>query len=53
LGFSLGAALGALTLSVFSVSDLGWVAAACEVGALTLTFAVNNVSARCVKPAVA
>ena len=53
LGFSLGAALGALTLSVLSVSDLGWVAAACEVGALALTLAVNNVFARCAKPALA
>ena len=53
LGFSLGAALGALTLSVFSVSDLGWVGAACEVGALTLTLVVNGVFARCVKPAAA
>jgi len=37
LGFSLVAALGSLTLSYASVADLGWVAAACEIAALTLT----------------
>ncbi|WP_144107782.1 MFS transporter [Paraburkholderia sp. BCC1886] len=37
LGFSLGAALGSLTLSFGSANDLGWVAAACEVAALGLT----------------
>jgi len=37
LGFSLGAALGSLTLSYASVADLGWVAAVCEAAALTLT----------------
>lgn len=46
LGFSLGAALGALTLSMFSVADLGWVAAACEGGALVLSWALNGVHAR-------
>jgi predicted MFS family arabinose efflux permease len=39
-GFSLGAALGSLTLSYTSVSDLGWAAAACEAAALGLTIAV-------------
>jgi predicted MFS family arabinose efflux permease len=37
LGFSLGAALGSLTLSFASTADLGWVAAACEAAALGLT----------------
>jgi predicted MFS family arabinose efflux permease len=37
LGFSLGAALGSLILSVTSVINLGWTAAACEVAALILT----------------
>lgn len=40
LGFSTGAALGALTLTRFGVNDLGWVAAACETAALLLTFAM-------------
>lgn len=53
LGFSLGAALGALTLNAFTVSDLGWVAAVCEVGALALTLTVHNVFVRCVKPVAA
>jgi predicted MFS family arabinose efflux permease len=42
LGFSLGAALGALTLSVWGVKDLGWVAAACELAALGMTVAVTG-----------
>lgn len=42
LGFSLGAALGSLTLSVTSVTNLGWTAAACEVAALTLTLAISR-----------
>jgi len=39
LGFSLGAALGSLTLTRGAASDLGWMGAACEVAAL-LTIAV-------------
>ena len=37
LGFSLGAALGSLTLGYASLADLGWVAAVCEMAALALT----------------
>ncbi|MGV7246958.1 MFS transporter, partial [Caballeronia sp. M23-90] len=53
LGFSLGAALGSLTLSVASVSDLGWVAALCEVGALVLTVSIGRhvVKVRCASTA--
>ncbi|SAL34489.1 MFS transporter [Caballeronia humi] len=40
LGFSLGAALGSLTLSFTSVANLGWTAAACEVAALALTVGI-------------
>jgi predicted MFS family arabinose efflux permease len=40
LGFSLGAALGSLALSLTSVNDLGWTAAACEVAALMLTIGI-------------
>jgi predicted MFS family arabinose efflux permease len=36
LGFSLGAALGSITLIYGSVMSLGWVAALCEVVALTI-----------------
>ena len=42
LGFSLGAALGSLTLGLTSVSDLGWTAAACEVAALVLTVFIRR-----------
>ncbi|MGV8921080.1 MAG: MFS transporter [Pseudomonas sp.] len=42
LGFSLGAALGSLTLSFTSVINLGWTAAACELAALTLTLAISR-----------
>lgn len=42
LGFSLGAALGSLTLTLTSVSNLGWVAAACEVAALMTTVALGR-----------
>jgi predicted MFS family arabinose efflux permease len=42
LGFSLGAALGSLTLSFASVDDLGWAAAACEVAALLLTVGIGR-----------
>jgi predicted MFS family arabinose efflux permease len=37
IGFSLGAALGALTLGHGSAADLGWVGALCEVAALALS----------------
>jgi predicted MFS family arabinose efflux permease len=40
IGFSTGAALGALTLAHGGVANLGWVAAACELAAVLLTFAV-------------
>ena len=36
LGFSLGAAVGGFTLLHATVTDLGWVGAACELAALTL-----------------
>ena len=36
LGFSLGAAVGGFTLIHATVTDLGWVGAACELAALTL-----------------
>lgn len=42
LGFSLGAALGSVTLSIASVSDLGWVAAFCEIAALGLTVSIGR-----------
>lgn len=42
LGFSLGAALGSLTLSVASVTALGWVAAACEASALILHLLIRQ-----------
>jgi predicted MFS family arabinose efflux permease len=42
LGFSLGAALGSITLKVASVSDLGWSAALCEVAALALTIGIGR-----------
>ena len=41
-GFSLGAALGSLTLSLTSVSNLGWTAAACEVAALIMTVSLGR-----------
>src|SRR5476649_1736042 len=42
LGFSLGAALGSLTLSFTSVINLDWTAAACEVAALLLTASIGK-----------
>jgi hypothetical protein len=36
LGFSLGAALGSVTMIYGSVISLGWVAALCEVAALAI-----------------
>ena len=42
LGFSLGAALGSITLSIASASDLGWVAAFCEIAALGLTVSIGR-----------
>lgn len=41
IGFSMGAALGALTMAHASVRNLGWVAALCELAALMLTAAIN------------
>ncbi|MBN3764105.1 MFS transporter [Burkholderia sp. Ac-20365] len=41
IGFSMGAALGALTMAHASVRSLGWVAALCELAALLLTAAIN------------
>jgi predicted MFS family arabinose efflux permease len=40
IGFSIGAALGALTLAHASVGSLGWVAAVCELAAVLLTVAI-------------
>ncbi|MFM0669442.1 MFS transporter [Paraburkholderia sediminicola] len=40
IGFSMGAALGALTLAHGGVAGLGWVAAACELAAVLLTLAI-------------
>ncbi|CAG9231230.1 MFS transporter [Paraburkholderia caribensis] len=40
IGFSIGAALGALTLAHASVGSLGWVAALCELAAVLLTVAI-------------
>ena len=42
LGFSLGAALGSLTLHYTGVANLGLVAALCEVAALSLTLAIGR-----------
>jgi predicted MFS family arabinose efflux permease len=42
IGFSLGAALGGVTLAHGSVASLGWVAAAAEVAALALTLAIAH-----------
>jgi len=47
IGFSLGAALGALTLAHGGVGSLGWVAAASELAAVLLTLAIVG------RPAVA
>ena len=47
LGFSLGAALGSLTLSLTSVSNLGWTAAACEMAALILAVSIGRRLVRC------
>ena len=52
LGFSLGAALGSLTLSFTSVINLGWTAAACEVAALILTASIGKHLVRAQKGAV-
>lgn len=53
LGFSLGAALGSLTLSLTSVSDLGWTAAACEIAALVLTVVIRRLAVQAPKLACA
>jgi predicted MFS family arabinose efflux permease len=42
LGFSLGAALGSLTIALSSPATLGWVAGACEIAALALTMYVEE-----------
>jgi predicted MFS family arabinose efflux permease len=49
IGFSIGAALGALTIARASVQDLGWVAALCELAAVLLTVAIGRY--RAVTPA--
>jgi predicted MFS family arabinose efflux permease len=41
IGFSAGAALGALTLAKGTVADLGWVAGLCELAAVLLTLALT------------
>jgi predicted MFS family arabinose efflux permease len=46
VGFSAGAALGALTLAKGSVADLGWVAALCEIAALLLSRALMTFTYR-------
>jgi predicted MFS family arabinose efflux permease len=52
LGFSLGAALGSVTLSFTSVNNLGWTAALCEVAALILTASIGKHQVRVQKGAV-
>jgi predicted MFS family arabinose efflux permease len=52
LGFSLGAALGSLTLGFTSVDNLGWTAAACEVTALILSASIGKHLVRAQKCAV-
>jgi predicted MFS family arabinose efflux permease len=52
LGFSLGAALGSITLIYASVTSLGWVAALCEVAALALML-VSTRPARALTPPAA
>jgi predicted MFS family arabinose efflux permease len=52
LGFSLGAALGSLTLTITSVDNLGWTAAACEVAALILSASIGKHLVRAQKCAV-
>jgi predicted MFS family arabinose efflux permease len=42
LGFSLGAALGSVTLNLTSVSNLGWTAATCEAAALILAVSIGR-----------
>jgi predicted MFS family arabinose efflux permease len=37
IGFSVGAALGSVTVAHGSVADLGWVGATCEVAVLLLS----------------
>ena len=49
LGFSSGAALGALTLANASPLALGWVGAICEIAALSLVLAAYR-RARCPSP---
>ena len=44
LSFSPVAALGSLTLSLSSVSDLGWTAAACKIAALVLTVVIRRLA---------
>jgi predicted MFS family arabinose efflux permease len=45
IGFSIGAALGGLTLAKGSVADLGWVAGMCELAAVLLTVVIMRTRA--------
>ena len=45
IGFSLGSAIGAETISVATPADLGWVGALFELAALLLVFAGHRVPA--------
>ncbi|MGO9401127.1 MAG: hypothetical protein ACLP19_25280 [Xanthobacteraceae bacterium] len=51
LGFSLGAALGSLTLVYASVSSLGWVAAICEIVALAIVLVSTRPARAMASPA--
>jgi len=53
LGFSLGAALGSITLIYASVASLGWVAALCEVAALALMLVSTRPAHALTPPAAA
>lgn len=52
LSYSLGAALGSLTLSFTSMDNLGWIAALCKVAALTLTASIGKHLAQAQKEAI-
>lgn len=51
LGFSLGAALGSVTLIYGAVTDLGWVAALCEIAALAILLASTRPARAAATPA--
>ncbi|MGO9048974.1 MAG: hypothetical protein ACLQFW_19180 [Xanthobacteraceae bacterium] len=51
LGFSLGAALGSLTLVYASVSSLGWVATLCEIVALAIVLVSTRPARAMASPA--